>query len=185
MRPPWRRRLLGRSRRLTDISNYWRPKMKLRVQSRSGATLAVVEVDAEVGGGHRHWCCTLPEGRVHACQRACMHARCVHAALSLCHGCTPPHHNRTQDTVATLKQQLHSVKRKLHPSRQRLTLPLAEGQARPTALEDGSKLGTYGLKEGSIVQLKDLGPQVAAGVLLPRAGASTAPAHRPCLWVGG
>uniref|UniRef100_A0A7S3QRB7 Ubiquitin-like domain-containing protein n=2 Tax=Dunaliella tertiolecta TaxID=3047 RepID=A0A7S3QRB7_DUNTE len=64
------------------------------------------------------------------------------------------------ETVSELKKQLHQVKKKLYPSRQRLTLPLKAGETRATVLENGAKLSDYGLGDGSMLQLKDLGPQV-------------------------
>lgn len=52
------------------------------------------------------------------------------------------------------------MKPALYPSRQRFTLPLAEGEKKATVLGNGKKLSDYGLREGSKVVFKDLGPQV-------------------------
>lgn len=49
---------------------------------------------------------------------------------------------------------------KYHPHRQRLTLPPAPGQRSGKALALGKPLSFYDLKDGSIVQYKDLGLQV-------------------------
>lgn len=65
--------------------------------------------------------------------------------------------------MAELKSKLHRVKKKLYPARQRLTLPLKAGETRATALENGAKLSEYNLQQGSVLQLKDLGPQVLLG----------------------
>lgn len=59
------------------------------------------------------------------------------------------------------KKAFAKVKRELYPSRQRFSLPPAAGEARGKTLEDSSKLSEYGLKNGSVLQFKDLGPQVS------------------------
>eukprot|EP00199_Chlamydomonas_sp_CCMP681_P007022 CAMPEP_0119107156 /NCGR_PEP_ID=MMETSP1180-20130426/8574_1 /TAXON_ID=3052 ORGANISM="Chlamydomonas cf sp, Strain CCMP681" /NCGR_SAMPLE_ID=MMETSP1180 /ASSEMBLY_ACC=CAM_ASM_000741 /LENGTH=300 /DNA_ID=CAMNT_0007092605 /DNA_START=91 /DNA_END=990 /DNA_ORIENTATION=- len=66
-------------------------------------------------------------------------------------------------TVRELKKAVHESNKRLHPSRQRLTLPLPAGstaQTKPTVLEDGKTLGDYGLKDGSLLNVKDLGLQI-------------------------
>lgn len=68
-----------------------------------------------------------------------------------------------QLTVKEFKKKFHAAKRKFYPSRQRFTLPLKAGETRATALEDSKKLSDFGLKDGSIVHFKDLGPQVRWG----------------------
>ena len=52
-------------------------------------------------------------------------------------------------------------KPKFYPSRQRFTLPPVEGAKRGVALTLGKALDSYGLKDGSVLLFKDLGPQVA------------------------
>lgn len=64
-----------------------------------------------------------------------------------------------QDTVTALKKQFCAAK-KVQPARQRLTLPPKEGQKSGDALKDSDKLSACGLSNGSVVQFKDLGPQV-------------------------
>lgn len=49
--------------------------------------------------------------------------------------------------------------RKLHPTRQRLTLPAPPG-ARGTVLDDKTLLSDYEINSGDAIVLKDLGPQV-------------------------
>jgi very-long-chain enoyl-CoA reductase len=61
-----------------------------------------------------------------------------------------------------LKKKYHAVAKKYYPSRQRLTLPPKEGQKSGEALKDGSKLSDYKLASGSVIQFKDLGPQVGS-----------------------
>eukprot|EP00803_Ostreobium_quekettii_P000584 evm.model.scf_882.2 EVM.evm.TU.scf_882.2 scf_882:4794-7075(+) len=68
-------------------------------------------------------------------------------------------------TVDDLKKELHARKKKLHPSRQRLTLPAKPGQKTGEALMLGVRLKVYGLKDGSAVVLKDLGPQIGYSVV--------------------
>lgn len=63
-------------------------------------------------------------------------------------------------TVTDLKKALHKNLAKYYPDRQRLTLPPAPGQKRGTALADGKSLSDYGIDDGSVVQFKDLGPQI-------------------------
>ena len=65
-----------------------------------------------------------------------------------------------QATVDDLKKALHEKKRKWHPCRQRLTLPAKAGQKSGEPLMLGIRLQEYGLKDGSVVVFKDLGPQV-------------------------
>lgn len=65
-----------------------------------------------------------------------------------------------QDKVVELKKKFHGVKRAMYVSRQRFTLPLKEGEKRATALDDERTLASYGLTNGSVLQFKDLGPQV-------------------------
>lgn len=69
--------------------------------------------------------------------------------------------NVTQASVMEFKKAFAKVKRQLYPSRQRFSLPPAAGEARGKTLEDSSKLSEYGLKNGSVLQFKDLGPQVS------------------------
>lgn len=65
-----------------------------------------------------------------------------------------------QATVEELGAALHTKKKTLYPSRQRFTLPLKPGEKKPTALAPGKKLSDYGLSNGSVLQFKDLGPQI-------------------------
>lgn len=78
-----------------------------------------------------------------------------------------------QDTVTALKKQFCAAKR-VQPARQRLTLPPKEGQKSGDALKDTDKLSVYGLTNGSVLQFKDLGPQVC-----PLASWSCKPAQQP------
>ena len=48
---------------------------------------------------------------------------------------------------------------RMHHTRQRLTVPGGAG-AKPTVLSAGKQLSEFGLSNGSVVTLKDLGPQV-------------------------
>eukprot|EP00775_Hariotina_reticulata_P013395 gene13395-13523_t len=66
----------------------------------------------------------------------------------------------SEDTIAELKKKYHAVAKKYYPSRQRLTLPPKEGQKSGEALKDGSKLSDYNLTNGSVIEFKDLGPQI-------------------------
>lgn len=66
----------------------------------------------------------------------------------------------SEDSVRELKKKLHSLKSKLHPERQRLTLEPKAGESRGQVLEDDQKLGHYNLQNGSKVLFKDLGPQI-------------------------
>lgn len=59
-----------------------------------------------------------------------------------------------------LKKKYHALNKKAYPARQRLTLPAKEGQKSGEALKDSDTLAKYGLSNGSVVQYKDLGPQV-------------------------
>jgi very-long-chain enoyl-CoA reductase len=62
--------------------------------------------------------------------------------------------------VTVLKKKYHAQNKKAYPARQRLTLPAKEGQKSGDALKDSDTLSKYGLSNGSVVQYKDLGPQV-------------------------
>ncbi|CAG9465160.1 unnamed protein product [Pedinophyceae sp. YPF-701] len=64
-------------------------------------------------------------------------------------------------TVQDLIDAIFKAKKRLHPTRQRLSLPPAPEQTRGAVLEAGKKLSDYGLRDGSVVQVKDLGPQVS------------------------
>lgn len=59
-----------------------------------------------------------------------------------------------------LKKAFHAKKRALYPSRQRFSLVPKAGEKRGEALVDGKPLSAYGLKTGSVLHFKDLGPQV-------------------------
>lgn len=59
-----------------------------------------------------------------------------------------------------LKKKYYALNKKAYPARQRLTLPAKEGQKSGEALKDNDTLAKYGLSNGSVVQYKDLGPQV-------------------------
>ena len=65
-----------------------------------------------------------------------------------------------QATVEELNTALHTKKKTLYPSRQRFTLPLQPGEKKPVALAPGKRLSDYALSNGSVLQFKDLGPQV-------------------------
>lgn len=73
---------------------------------------------------------------------------------------------RDSATVQDLKDALYKRTRKFYPERQRLTLPLAPGQTKPTVLVGDKKLTDY-FSEGSEykVNFKDLGPQVKYSTL--------------------
>jgi hypothetical protein len=90
------------------------------------------------------------------------HRGCVWAGWCAQPPCTHPCPctHGTQDTVAALKKAFHAKKPKAYPARQRLTLPPAPGQKSGEVLKDGAKLAECGLSSGSVVQFKDLGPQV-------------------------
>lgn len=75
-----------------------------------------------------------------------------------------------QDTVTALKKAYHAKAPKYYPSRQRLTLPPKEGQKSGEALKDGAKLSECGLTNGSVVQFKDLGPQVCLAKAVEASG---------------
>eukprot|EP00884_Botryococcus_braunii_P018596 jgi/Botrbrau1/541/Bobra.0010s0016.1 len=64
------------------------------------------------------------------------------------------------DSVDDLRKAFAKAKPAMYIARQRFTLPLAEGEKKPTVLGSGKKLSDYGLTEGSKVVFKDLGPQV-------------------------
>lgn len=64
-------------------------------------------------------------------------------------------------TVDDLKKALYAKQKRWHPCRQRLTLPPKPGQQKSgEALMLGVRLQEYGLKDGSVVVFKDLGPQI-------------------------
>ena len=65
-----------------------------------------------------------------------------------------------QATVDDLCICFHKAKRKYYPSRQRFTLPPADGAKRGTPLVSGKLLKDYDLQGGSVLVFKDLGPQV-------------------------
>ena len=68
-----------------------------------------------------------------------------------------------QDTVTELKKKFHALSPKFYPARQQLALPPKQGQKKGEALKNGSMtLGDCGLTDGSVVQFKDLGPQVGS-----------------------
>lgn len=68
-----------------------------------------------------------------------------------------------------MKAAFAARKKKYYPSRQRFTLPVPEGappKTRGTGLDAGKSLSKdYGLKTGSVVCFKDLGPQVPYAVV--------------------
>ena len=66
-----------------------------------------------------------------------------------------------QASVADLQKAFHKAKPKYYPSRQRFTLPLKPGEKKAIALAPGKKLSDYDLEDGSTLNFKDLGPQVA------------------------
>lgn len=49
---------------------------------------------------------------------------------------------------------------KLQPTRQRFSLPPKQGEKRGEPLKNGKKLSDYGIKAGSVLHFKDLGPQI-------------------------
>eukprot|EP00270_Netrium_digitus_P009644 TRINITY_DN2944_c0_g1_i2.p1 TRINITY_DN2944_c0_g1~~TRINITY_DN2944_c0_g1_i2.p1 ORF type:complete len:323 (+),score=66.56 TRINITY_DN2944_c0_g1_i2:104-1072(+) len=73
-------------------------------------------------------------------------------------------------TVKELQKKIHSNNKRLHPSRQRLTLKVANAAEKPKVLEEGKTLADYfeedvvkgGDKRGveGVIVLKDLGPQI-------------------------
>lgn len=73
------------------------------------------------------------------------------------HACHP---TLPQDTIRDLKKKFHATKQAMYPARQRFTLLPKAGDERGQVLEDGNTLASYGLKDGSTVLFKDLGPQV-------------------------
>ncbi|KAJ2451045.1 3-oxo-5a-steroid 4- dehydrogenase [Coemansia sp. RSA 2336] len=58
-------------------------------------------------------------------------------------------------TVDELKSAIHKHARKLYPDRQRLTM------ADKTVLKPGERLSEHDIGDGSVVYLKDLGPQIS------------------------
>ena len=64
----------------------------------------------------------------------------------------------TDSTVKSLKNSILSSRVALQPSRQRLTI---SGTSKPIVLEDGKTLSSYGIKDGSTVTVKDMGPQIS------------------------
>jgi len=72
-----------------------------------------------------------------------------------------------QTTVAQLMTEIWNARNragKFAPVRQRLTLPAAPGERSGKALAQDKTLAFYGLQDGSVVQHKDLGPQVGKWV---------------------
>lgn len=69
-------------------------------------------------------------------------------------------------TVQDLQASIFKRTKKFYPERQRLTLPLAQGQTRPTVLLRDKKLSEY-FNTGSDIKIlfKDLGPQVKYSTL--------------------
>lgn len=65
-----------------------------------------------------------------------------------------------QATVEDLQQAVYTKKKTLYPSRQRFSLPAKAGEKRGLALVPGKKLSDYALGSNSVLQFKDLGPQV-------------------------
>ncbi|GMH32245.1 hypothetical protein BSKO_00079 [Bryopsis sp. KO-2023] len=65
-----------------------------------------------------------------------------------------------EGTVDDLKKAFHAKKRAFYPSRQRFSFPPKQGEKRGEALADGAPLSRYGLRTGSVLQFKDLGPQI-------------------------
>ena len=66
-----------------------------------------------------------------------------------------------QATVDDLRAAFAAAKPKFYPSRQRFTLPLQPGERKPTALAPGNKkLSDFGVRDGSELTFKDLGPQI-------------------------
>ena len=66
-----------------------------------------------------------------------------------------------QATVDDLKARFAELKPKYYPSRQRFTLPPAPGTRSGEALAPGKPLAGYGLRDGSALIFKDLGPQAS------------------------
>ena len=66
-----------------------------------------------------------------------------------------------QATVDDLRAAFAAAKPKYYPSRQRFTLPLQPGERKPAALAPGGKkLSEFGVRDGSELTFKDLGPQI-------------------------
>lgn len=63
-------------------------------------------------------------------------------------------------TVADLQKSLYKYNKKLHPSRQRFTLPAPASGAKPVVLEAKKKLAEYSSGTFLEVVFKDLGPQI-------------------------
>jgi hypothetical protein len=86
-----------------------------------------------------------------------------------------------QAELSDLKKRVY-VAMRLHPERQRFTLPPKPGQLKGEVLKDGVKLAAMGLGNGSEVILKDLGPQVrfSAALTTQRQQATAAVAGRRC-----
>nr|QKE45402.1 enoyl-CoA reductase [Salvinia cucullata] len=68
-------------------------------------------------------------------------------------------------TVRDLQAAIYKRTRKYYPERQRLTLPLTDGQTRPTVLSGDKKLNEYVTSAHFKVVFKDLGPQVKYSTL--------------------
>lgn len=67
----------------------------------------------------------------------------------------------SQATVDDLKAAFAAAKPKFYPSRQRFSLPLQPGERKPVALASGAKkLSDFGIRDGSELTFKDLGPQI-------------------------
>ena len=80
------------------------------------------------------------------------------SSRSTCPGLVTP-----QASVDDLCSGFYKAKRKFYPSRQRFTLPPADGAKRGTPLVSGKRLKDYDLQDGCVLIFKDLGPQVSAG----------------------
>lgn len=68
-------------------------------------------------------------------------------------------------SVGDLQALIYKKTKKFYPERQRLTLPLAEGQTRPTVLVSDKKLPDYATGPELKILFKDLGPQVKYSTL--------------------
>ena len=72
----------------------------------------------------------------------------------------------SQDTVADLRLAVKKASR-IHPVRQRLTLPTDNAKAKPVVLADDQVVAVTALGHARTLQVKDLGPQVSyQGVFL-------------------
>jgi len=58
-------------------------------------------------------------------------------------------------TIKDIKQQIYRKKKSLYPDRQSLRL-----EVKGASLKDTEPLSSFGLKTGSKIYLKDLGPQI-------------------------